>query len=109
MLPMTMSENAEKFHVYVDDNARYMDESCRRLHGVYATYEEAYRVCRSIVEDSVRGVFDYDNAGEENYSLYLQYGESPWIVPDNSSRPFSAFDNAREYIQSLIKLKPFLD
>jgi hypothetical protein len=36
-----------------------MDESCRRLHGVYDSYDYACSICRMLVEDSVRELFDY--------------------------------------------------
>jgi hypothetical protein len=104
-----MNTSRKHFHVYVDDNARYMDDSSRILHGVFDTYEEALCSCKVIVEDSIRELFDYSNTEEENYRLYQLYGLSPWFDPYDAGEKFSANDYARLHIQLLYKLKPFLD
>lgn len=86
-----------------------MENGSVRIHGTYDSYETAYSVCRSIVEESVREIFDYDNTGDENYSLYMLYGLSPWFEPHGAGANFSAPDYARIYIIKLIELKPYLD
>ncbi len=86
-----------------------MDESSRRRHGSYVTYEEAWRECARIVEESVREIFDHDNSAEKNYALYQLYGLSPWFDPGKDGTAFSAAAHARAFIRKLADLKPFLD
>jgi hypothetical protein len=104
-----MESSVKKFHVYVDDNAHYMDDSSGRFHAVYDSYEAASRACRFIVESSVNEIFDYDFTEDENYNLYRLYGESPWFEPQGEGEAFSAQAYAREFISILFKLKCYLD
>lgn len=101
--------STKKFHIYVQDNGRYMDESCRRLYGIYDTYEDAYNACRFLVEDSVNEFFDYDRTEEEIVELYMQFGIEPCFDPQDDGEQFRAFDYAKQHIKNLINLKPYLD
>lgn len=104
-----MIQKEKKFYVYIEENAHYMDESCRCIYAVYDNYAEAYRECRTITESSVSEFFDYDFTEEENYNLYSIYGVSPWFDPEGEGEPFSASVYAREYIKNLFAWKCYLD
>ncbi|MFH1377669.1 MAG: hypothetical protein ABIH86_02845 [Planctomycetota bacterium] len=97
------------FFIYVDDNNRSDDKPVRRKHGGCDQYSDAVRVCKEIVNESVREFFDNDYDEDGNYDRYVIWGESPWIIPEPDGEHFSAFDYARERIRELIRLKPFLD
>ena len=62
--------------VYVDDNFHCMDESHLRLHGRFATLEEAVAACVTITEDSVA-----DCMNEDGTCGYRMFGEDPWVQP----------------------------
>jgi hypothetical protein len=104
-----MDNHTKDFIVYINENSGYMETGSTRIQGTYDSYEAACRVCRFIIEESVREFFDYDNTGDENYSLYMLYGLSPWFDPHGTGENFSAPDYARKYIGRLIELKPFMD
>ena len=64
--------NPPPWTVMVDDDSHFMDESRRKVHGHYATLEEAVTVSMAI---SARGLPDDDE------SRYTSSGEDPFILP----------------------------
>ena len=66
----------------VDDNFHYMDEDKRYKHGAYDTLEDAIRICKNIVESSIK----YVNRAKakDAFLNYCAFGDQPFIIGDDS-------------------------
>lgn len=93
-------ETNATYQVFVDDNFHYMDESERYLKGTYDSLEEAERICKLIVKESLLHLYKPGMTPEELYDAYVAMGEDPWICgcesSDDLSVPFSAWKYAKE-------------
>src|SRR5689334_7390015 len=86
-----------KCRVLMNENARYMDESERSDHGVFATAEEAVAACKAMVDDELNTMRTPGMSVEELYRLYIGFGPDPFVVPLNPKDPdveFSAWSCA---------------
>ncbi|HEV3315544.1 MAG TPA: hypothetical protein VG488_01195 [Candidatus Angelobacter sp.] len=91
---------AKLYTVYVNDNARYMDESARYKLGEFADCQSAIAACKRIVDEFL------DRAGpsgiaEELFKQYTTFGEDPWISSEDPDCKFSAWNYARERCREL--------
>jgi hypothetical protein len=99
----------QKFIVYVDDNFHYMDEDYRGKHGEYEKYEEAVKVCKTLVDLDVADLYEQNkNRGEilsadQLYCHYTTFGEDPWITPEPEGKHFSAWEYAKAKAKELTK------
>lgn len=89
------------FTVYVDDNFHYMDESERRKHGKFETFEEAVAACKAIVGQCLQDGYAKDMTADELISQYVQFGDDPWISGDYQPYHFSARDYARVRVNEI--------
>jgi hypothetical protein len=90
--------------VIVDDNYRYMDESERYEHGVYATAEDAIAVCKSIVEASLHEQLAPGLTAAQLYKQYVNFGVDPFIVLSGKEIDvqFSAWTYAKQRCSELL-------
>ena len=91
--------------VLVDDNFGFYDEDGREVHGTFASYEEALMAARALVERSLRYLYRPGMSAEELWSVYTDFGDDPFIVPDNEGNRFSAWEYARERAPSILDEK----
>jgi hypothetical protein len=82
--------------VMVDDNFHYMDESARYKAGEFASCEEATRVCKQIVEESLHDQHKPPMTAEQLWERYRSFGEDPFIRSDTMECRFSAWDYAEQ-------------
>ena len=93
-----------KCRVLMNENARYMDESERSDHGVFANADEAIAACKAMVDDELTTMQKPGMTAEELYRLYIGFGPDPFVVPLNPHDPdieFSAWTFARERCEKL--------
>jgi hypothetical protein len=93
------------YRVLINDNARYMDESERTDHGVFANADEAVAACKEIVDDELNTMCRPGMIAKELYRLYVAFGPDPFVVPLNPKEPdlsFSAWTYAKERCQDVI-------
>ncbi len=89
------------FEVLIDDNAHYQDETERRKQGEYDSYEEALAAAKSIVDGFLLQHRAQYQKASMLFNVYCQYGEDPFILPDDQQERFSARDYARQRCQQL--------
>jgi hypothetical protein len=88
-----------KCRVLMNENARYMDESERSDHGVFANAEEAVSACKAMVDDELNAMHSRRMSAAELYRLYVAFGPDPFVVPLKPSDPdikFSAWSYAKQ-------------
>jgi hypothetical protein len=88
-----------KCRVLMNENARYMDESERSDHGVFANAEEAIAACKAMVDDELATMHKPGMTAKELYRLYVGFGPDPFVVPLNLTDPeieFSAWTYAKK-------------
>lgn len=90
------------FRVLVDDNFHLYDESERDVAGEYLTYDEALTAARAIVERSLRHLWRPGMSADELYDMYMDFGDDPFIRPDNESASFSAWGYAEDRANTLV-------
>jgi|WetSurMetagenome_2_1015567.scaffolds.fasta_scaffold94923_3 hypothetical protein len=83
------------YHVLEDDNFHYMDEDERIDLGVFDTVEEAINRAKKSVDDFLRENFRPGMTPEDLYRGYVDFGPDPFIISDDSSCQFSAWDYAK--------------
>jgi hypothetical protein len=87
------------YRVLVDDNFRYMDASQRLELGEYATYGEAFAVCKEIVDRFLRHEYVPGMPARTLYFRYIMFGRDPFIVSrehGTDAQPgFSAWEYAK--------------
>ena len=86
----------KKYAVFVDDNFHFMDESERYKLGEYDTCDEAVAVCKKIVDDFLNTGYKEGMSFKELYEGYTGFGEDPFIISDDESCFFSAWDYAKK-------------
>jgi hypothetical protein len=91
-----------RYEVFVDDNARYMDDSHRRRHGAFADAADAVLACRSIV-DAFFETANLDCTADELFAQYCTFGDDPFIVTDDASCTFSARQYAKARCHALAR------
>jgi hypothetical protein len=77
--PAPQNHQKKRFEVYIDDNFHYMDESERYLNGKYESEEEAFSVCRKIVDDYLLNAYKPEMTAKQLYESYVSHGEDPFI------------------------------
>ena len=92
-----------KYHVYVDDNFHYMDESERYLAGVYDDCEAAVKKCIEIVEGSLADQYEQGMGADELLKKYTFFGEDPWISGPDDQCKFSAREYAERRAEEICK------
>jgi hypothetical protein len=100
-----VSSTSGKYVVMVDDNYHHMDESERYKHGEYNTCEEAVNACKQITIDSLKHCYKEDMTAEELYENYMIFGDDPFILSEDKSCEFSAWDFAKSYSHTLVSSK----
>ncbi len=86
----------KKYQVYVDDNFHFMDENERYRLGEFETCEEATAACKKIVDEFMEKGYKEGMSFEELYGGYTGFGEDPFIVSDDKSCFFSAWEYAKK-------------
>lgn len=87
------------YKVLVDDNYHHMDEESRYELGVFETRDEALAAAKRIVDDFLSSSLRPGMTAEELYTIYVGFGEDPFIVPVTSTDEgldFSAWSYARD-------------
>ena len=108
-MPNVYGENAlneqptRSYVVFVDDNFHYMDEDERYRLGEYQTYEEAVQACQAIVDEFLASEFKPNVTAAKLYAQYEQFGEDPFIVPDE--KKFSSWEYARKRSHEIFEHK----
>ena len=85
-----------KYIVFVDDNFHYMDESERYKFGEFNTKEEAIAQCKKIVDEFFEPHIIDKLSYQELWHGYTMFGEDPFIVTEDKSCHFSAWDYAKQ-------------
>lgn len=98
---MVKSKPSIKYVVYVDDNFHYRDKSERYKLGEFRTCEEAVAACKKIVDEFLERGCGEDVSWKELYSGYTMFGEDPFIISDDESCNFSAWDYAKKRCREL--------
>ena len=96
-----------KCRVLMNENSRYMDESERSDHGVFANAEEAIAACKAMVDDELNTMQKPGMTAKELYRLYVAFGPDPFVLPLNPKAPdveFSAWAYAKERCKELVSL-----
>ena len=70
-----------KCRVLMNENARYMDESERSDHGVFANADEAIAACKAMVDDELNTMWKPGTTANELYELYIAFGSDPSSCP----------------------------
>jgi hypothetical protein len=87
------------YRVLVDDNFRYMDASQRFVLGEFATYGEAFAVCKEMVDRFLRHEYVAGMPASTLYLRYIMFGRDPFIVnaaDGGEAQPgFSAWEYAK--------------
>ena len=98
------------YRVLVDENFHYMDKSRRYAQGDYATYAEAFAVCREIVDRFLRHEHVPGMPASALYFRYMMFGRDPFLVNgtgEAEAQPgFSAWDYARQRCMDLCEAQP---
>ena len=78
-----------------------MDESHRYKLGEYNTLEKAINACKKIVDEFLRENYKPGMTSDELQTLYVMYGEDPFIIGADDKVPFSGRDYARERVKDI--------
>ncbi len=87
--------------VYVDDNFRYLNEEERNRHGEFEHYDDALQAAQGIVDRFLEDHQGKYAQASALFQAYTQYGDDPFIVPDDAAHRFSARTYAREKCEQL--------
>ena len=90
-----------KYIVYVDDNFHYMDESQRYKQGEFDTKEEAITQCKKIVDDFFEPHLNDKLSYRELWEGYMMFGEDPFIITEDKTCQFSAWEYAKQRCREL--------
>ena len=94
-----------KCRVLMNENARYMDESERSDHGLFANAEEAIAACKMMIDDELATMHKPRMTAKELFRLYVGFGPDPFVVPLNPADPeieFSAWTYAKKRCKHLV-------
>src|SRR3954447_4519869 len=103
---LKQGEPMPKCRVLVNENARYMDESERSDHGVFASAEDALAACKAMIDDELNTMHSPGMSAEELYRLYIGFGPDPFVVPldpDDASIEFSAWSYAKQRCKEVVR------
>jgi hypothetical protein len=90
------------YTVYVDDNARYMDEEARSRDSEWDDADAAVARCRGIVDTYLEAALEPGMSWRQLFDSYTTFGEDPWILAaPGEELASSAWDYARERCQAL--------
>jgi ATP-dependent exoDNAse (exonuclease V) alpha subunit len=78
-----------------------MDKDERYKYGEFDTKEEAIACCKKIVDEFFEPHKTSKLSYQELWSGYTTYGEDPFIVTEDKSFFFSAWDYAKQKCQEL--------
>jgi hypothetical protein len=92
-----------KYKVVVDDNFHYMDESERYTHGEFESFDIALSAAKALVDGELRSLYRSGITADELYSHYTSFGNDPFILSEDQSCHFSAWNYARERCQEICK------
>ena len=98
------------YRVLVDENFHYMDRGHRYALGDFATYAEAFAVCKEIVDRFLRHEYVPGMPASALYFRYMMFGREPSVVnctDEVETQPgFSAWDYARQRCSELCEAPP---
>jgi hypothetical protein len=94
-------KQTKKYVVYVDDNFHYKDEKERYKLGEFASCKEAIETCKEIVDKFLERGYGKGVSYKELYEGYTAFGEDPFIISDDESCRFSAWDYAKKRCREL--------
>jgi hypothetical protein len=83
-----------QYRVAVDDNFDFMDEDARDEGVTYETAEGALAAAQLIVNKSLRNLYATGFTPEQLLDAYMDFGDDPFIVSDDPTCKFSAWDYA---------------
>lgn len=83
------------FAVMVNDNFHFMDQDEPWRLGTFATLNQALAVCTNMVESCLADCYKTGMDAKELYSLYMLFGDDPFILGPGDLSEFSAWDYAK--------------
>ena len=84
------------YHVLVDDNFHYMDETERYELGVFDSLDAAVAAAQALVDEYLRSAHKPNMSARVLFQSYMAFGEDPFIVaPDQQRVAFSAREYAK--------------
>ena len=90
------------YHVDVDDNYHYQDESERYHLGTFPTCAAAIAACQRIVDEYLTTTYQPGMTAETLWRSYVSFGEDPFIrAPGDPACTFSAWTYARARCDAL--------
>jgi hypothetical protein len=99
-----------RYRVLIDENFHYMDKSHRYALGDFATYAEAFAVCKEIVDCFLRHEYVPGMPESALYFRYMVFGRDPCLVngaDETEVQPgFSAWDYTRQRCRELCDAPP---
>lgn len=84
------------FTVLVDDNFHHQDGSERYKNGEYATFEDAVKVCKEIVDAYFISTYKEGMTAAALYESYVAFGEDPFVIPKPEGAEYSSWDYAKK-------------
>lgn len=84
-----------KYQVYVDDNFHCGDESARYKLGEFETKDEAIAACKQKVAEYFERIEKGKYSFRELWEGYMLYGEDPFVINDDGTDRFSAWEYAK--------------
>lgn len=87
--------SANTYNVVVASNFHYMDQSEHYVAGVFENADDALRLARKIVEDSLPAYRPGMTAGQM-LEAYKGFGDDPFIVPEADAGHFSGWEYAAQ-------------
>ena len=87
-----------KYQIYIDDNFHYMNEDERVKGPLLRSKEAAIAEVKQIVDESLlweRNQCENPNDPKELYERYIAFGDDPFILSEDKSFRFSAWEYAK--------------
>lgn len=92
------SENT--YNVVVASNFHYMDQSEHYAAGVFESADDALRLARKIVDESLPA-YQPGMTADQMFDAYKAFGEDPFIVPATDTSRFSAWEYAAQLCKEM--------
>ena len=92
-----------RYKVVVNDNFHYMDESEQYTHGEFESAALALEASKALVDADLNSLYRSGMTADELYSHYTSFGSDPYIVSEDRSCQFSAWNYAKERCQQICK------
>lgn len=89
------------YAVHVDDNYHYEDEGARRKLGEFASASAAIAAAREVVDAYLEAAHEPGMTANALFRSYTTFGKDPFIVTDDPSCTFSAWDYAKARCRDL--------